>query len=497
MAYFIDYFNVNESDFENYGGFNISLICDLPLFIDPFLLYSSKKKEYLELHNGILEYLAFLKRKSEQGNITNAKIMSWYKFPEVKQNWFGYSLSGNGGSGLGMKFGKIMSSNMHIVYSDLNNERITTTSHIEKVGLFQLGVGRDNISDFSCNLIKSFLLNYTQTFALKYLKKEQVKNVKVNKVYFDYELEKWCPQTFTLPYYIKDYIILTPKDILTKDENWINSYDLKGNFLEICSSIPNEQLRSEINDFYRKHLPAPVIIGKGNNQRMKEPSKKEKGVAINDTIRQYPEVLNYYIKSKEEDKEGAINLSKENVDKVEALFKDNIKVLVDLLKQTDFYSISPRSSYDEAMNRVLFVKDVIENKDGYRIFYHKGIPIKKEADLQIIYRFTWFESPMDVNREVNNGRGPVDYSISKGSNNKSLVEFKLASSSKLKMNLKNQVEIYQKASNTNKSIIVILYFNSVELLKVNKTLNDLNLNGSKDIILIDAGDNKPSASNAK
>jgi len=47
MAYFIDYFKVRESDFENYGAFNISLICDLPLFIDPFLLYSSKKMNIL------------------------------------------------------------------------------------------------------------------------------------------------------------------------------------------------------------------------------------------------------------------------------------------------------------------------------------------------------------------------------------------------------------------------------------------------------------------
>jgi len=423
--------------------------------------------------------------------------MSWYKFSEVKQNWLGYSISGNKGSGLGMKFGETMSSNMHKVYNDLNNEIITTTSHIEKVGLFQLGVGRDNISDFSCNLIKSFLLNYTQTFALKYLKKEQTRKVNVDKVYFDYKLERWCPQIFTLPYYNNDHIILTPKDILTKDENWINSYDLKGNFLDICGTIPNEQLRSEINNFYRKHLPAPVIIGKGNNKRMKEPNQREKAKAASDTIQQYPEILNYYIKSKEENKEGAINLSKENVNKVETIFKNNIQFLVDLLKQTNFYSMLPLSSYEEAMKRVLFMKDVIENKDGYRIFYHKGIPIKKEADLQLIYRFTWFESPMDVNREVNNGRGPVDYSISNGSSNKSLVEFKLASNSKLKMNLKNQVEIYKKASGTSKSITVILYFNAVELLKINQTLNDLELNNSENIVLIDAGDNKPSASNVK
>ena len=50
----------------------------------------------------------------------------------------------------------------------------------------------------------------------------------------------------------------------------------------------------------------------------------------------------------------------------------------------------------------------------------------------------------DVNREVNNGRGPVDFKVSKGSKDTTLVEFKLASNTKLKKNLENQVEIYKK-----------------------------------------------------
>lgn len=47
MVYFTDFFNINEDVLNQYGAFNISLINDLPLFIDPFLLYASKKEEYL------------------------------------------------------------------------------------------------------------------------------------------------------------------------------------------------------------------------------------------------------------------------------------------------------------------------------------------------------------------------------------------------------------------------------------------------------------------
>ncbi len=162
-----------------------------------------------------------------------------------------------------------------------------------------------------------------------------------------------------------------------------------------------------------------------------------------------------------------------------------------------FYKIKPETSFSEAIKRVEFLKDVIENNDGYKLFYYKDQPLKREADLQVIYRLTWHSSPYDVNKEVNNGRGPVDYSISKGANDKTLVEFKLASNSKLRMNLKNQVKVYEKASKTKQSIKVIMYFDNSELAKVNRIIKDLSLENDKSIILIDAGNNNPSASNIR
>lgn len=137
---------------------------------------------------------------------------------------------------------------------------------------------------------------------------------------------------------------------------------------------------------------------------------------------------------------------------------------------------------------------MIENNDGYRIFYVKGQPLKRESDLQLMFRLTWYASKDDVNTEVNNGRGPVDYKISRGSNDSTLVEFKLASNSKLKQNLAKQVEIYKSANQTKKSIKVILYFSAVELANVKRVMNELELTEGKELVLIDAqATNKPSA----
>ena len=268
--YFSDFFNISPDDLENYGAFNLSLINDLPLFIDPFLLFGSKKPEYQVLHNEILDYLTFLKSKSQEGINDLAQIRSWYIFSEVKQNWFGYSKVGNSGSGLGEKFGRAMSSSMHIVFDDLRKEKVTQSSHLEKAGLFEIGVGKDNISDFTTNLIKNFLLTYTETFAKKYIDTTQLEVVMVDKVYFDYDLERWMPKEFTLPYIFDDFVILTPRDILTKDDNWINSNDLRGNFTRICNSIQNDRLRNEIFNYFQKKLPKPP---KNKKKKIKKEQK--------------------------------------------------------------------------------------------------------------------------------------------------------------------------------------------------------------------------------
>jgi hypothetical protein len=492
MIHFTDFFSISEEVLEEYGAFNVSLINDLPLFIDPFLLFGSDNPKYQKLHKEIIKYLKFLKNKSEDGVLNDARLKSWYKFSEVKQNWLGYSMIGNKGSGLGYKFGSSMSKNMNLLYRDLGNEKITESSHLEKAGLFQIGVGRDNISDFTCNLIKSFLLEYSEAFAIKYLKKNQMRELNISKAYFDYELERWMPKKYILPYIFKDFVLLSPKDILTKDENWINSKDLHSDFSAICTSIPNDQLRSEINNYFYSKLPRKT--------KKKGPSQKEINQAILKTLQSFPSIVDYFIKYKEDQKSEAKNISESKVLEVQDLFVKNVSKLVLLLSEnSEFYSFNSISSYDEAYNRIIFLKNVIEENDGYKIFYSKkGIPLKRESDLQIIFRLTWFGSPLDVNREPNNGRGPVDYAISYGAKNKSLVEFKLASNSQLKRNLRNQTGVYEKANRTGKSIKVILYFTKEELTRVESILKELKLGNDDSIVLIDARkDNKQSASKVK
>lgn len=55
------FFNIPTEVLEGYGAFNVSLINDLPLFIDPILLFDSEDENFKALHEEIIRYVKFLR----------------------------------------------------------------------------------------------------------------------------------------------------------------------------------------------------------------------------------------------------------------------------------------------------------------------------------------------------------------------------------------------------------------------------------------------------
>ena len=157
QLYFSDVFEVPEEEIDQYGAFNVSLVSDLPLFVDPFLIFNSTKPAYRVLHDGIVRYLRFLHAKASAG-VNPALVSAWYRFPEIKENWLGFSLGGNEGRGLGKKFAGALHQNLSDLFKDFGSERVTRGTHLEKLTLVDSGVGKDNISDFTNNLIHEYLL---------------------------------------------------------------------------------------------------------------------------------------------------------------------------------------------------------------------------------------------------------------------------------------------------------------------------------------------------
>lgn len=166
---------------------------------------------------------------------------------------------------------------------------------------------------------------------------------------------------------------------------------------------------------------------------------------------------------------------------------------VDNLTQTYGPDLYADDSYKESLRRVKMFKSRVENNGLARMLKNN----QNETQLQDMLHLSFGNTNYSVDREVNNGRGPADFKVSMGSNDCTIIETKLANSSKLKQNLKNQVAIYCNANNTVKSITLIAYFNDREKKKVDKVLKELELNKKENYILVNCEYDLPSASNVK
>lgn len=482
--YFSQYFDVDSDVLEGWGALDISVASDLPLFIDPFLLFNSDNPEYQALHKEILRYLRFLRDLAVDGDLDDGMINSLYRFKEVKQNWLGFTLLGNDGAGLGRDFAEALHGALGDILVDFGKEKITRGSHLEKLCLIRPGVGTDKISDFTTNLIKGFLCGYTEAFAREHIDEDRCDTFAVPRAAFNYDTKTWATKKYVLPRLGNDFVLLTPLDMLTRDDTWISQGDMISKFARLPAAVPNDQLRAQINQYFRDKLGP-------------KPDAKRKREAAMETIMRFPQLIDRYIKLQEDDGDRAESVSSSKVEDTRRVLVEQMKQAIsDLEDRTEFYD-KPWTSYQECLARVKYFKAYIEDNDGYKVLNRAGQPFTTETEVQIAFGFVWCNTEFDTNREPNNGRGPVDWKASYGAGDKSLIEFKLGSNSQLKRNLEKQVPIYEKANRTRKSVKAIVYYTERDEDRVKKILKELKLENEKSIVLIDArSDNKPSASKA-
>lgn len=382
--YFTDFFQVSVAALNEYGAFNISLINDIPLFVDPFLLFTSKDERYRALHDEIIDYVRFLRDTSLSGPVSAGLLDSLFTFHEVKQNWLGFSVVGNRGTGLGPKFARALNFNLKSVFRSFGDSN--APNHIEKLCLLEDGVGKDNISDFTTCLIKRFLLEYTEEFARRHIAPALLKPRTVSRVSFDYETETWRPGRFLLPNYQNDFVILTPQNILTRDSLWINQDEMLMQFENLADAVPNEQLRSQLDSYLRKKLREI------SHDAEKEPPKEEVKKAKLDTLRQFPFLMDQYTSQKENTGHRAALVSIRKVHESGSFYVDQLRKLADVLDVAGFYKESPET-YEGALRRLKILKTAIETEGHAGLLYFNRFPIRRQEDLQRAIRILWCAAP--------------------------------------------------------------------------------------------------------
>ena len=116
----------------------------------------------------------------------------------------------------------------------------------------------------------------------------------------------------------------------------------------------NVEVRDQINNYFLSKLEEKATA---------EESEK----AVLDTLREFPVLIDFYIRFKEERKDEATARSEERVARVEDFLIRRLKEFANFLaSQTPFYKLSG-NTWEEARERAMFLKDVIENKGGWRL----------------------------------------------------------------------------------------------------------------------------------
>ena len=494
---FSTYFGVNEDIIREYGAVNISLLIDTPLFIDPMLIFNSEKPEYKELHNNIIKFFHFLARQAKE--LPYERCKQWLLFPEIPNNWLGFSIAGNKGLALGEKYANFLYRNLEFIFSD---DGITTGTHFEKVMLLFDGEGKDKISDLTMHLILDYVCSYTEQFALQHISEEKRSKFRIDGATFNYQTKSFVPKSYVLPFIyneksIREFVLLTPIDILRADDITLNRKDMFLHIDDIVATIENPYLRNLINNYI---ISAVQEYEEECQRNRKKPSEKEeckiKKEVFEAMLKEYPILYSYYIKLKENwDKTEQFEQAEEEVKDIMESF-DRVPVISNSFPP--YSNQEKMDSVDEAQARIRYFKHCLEDCDGYKIFYDsKGEPVRSEAKMQRLFKFVWYGAFHTLSSETNNGRGPADFVVSTNANDKCVIEFKLASNSKLN-HVFSQIGIYGKAHETNKAICVIFYFDGDEYLRAYNMIKDFGkLNDlDKDVFLIDCCA-KESASNVK
>ena len=464
---FSDKFNVSNTEVKALGVFDCILDLDTRFFIDPALLELCNESEFVNARVKVEKYfsniITLLRHSKLKGDIYWKKADKLLTFNEITGTCIGYSQSGTRGNAIGAE----LRSSILTTIKELVDEGEEDPLLFELLGVFQERVGCDRISDLITFILCEEILNYTQRI---------VTHFKVNNwtVRLGKQNYKVCYNPYNKqPILLLPFAILSPLPIATCFED----IDF------VCTE--NERVRNEINKYFdwddRKKIKKSDIM-------LYMKVNKDFRSALIDAYK---------------------NVPKEVVDFLESNSGEYVWYAA-AKEYTEKYPLSLDYSSGENFEGVENItqkictqfKSLIENNGLNHLLYDSIGKPKHEPAAQLLF-FGIADSyckanNIDLSREINNGRGPVDFKLSKGANEKVLVEVKLSSNPQLEHGILSQLPIYMEQENTRRAIYLVIdngHKKKIDkLIEIYNKFSDIEKEKIK-IIIIDATI-KPSASKA-
>ncbi|WP_206079068.1 hypothetical protein [Allomesorhizobium camelthorni] len=198
---------------------------DIPLYVDPFLLWKSPSFQDKALHQTLIAGFNHLGILAKDGFIDEAvdQLVVASECDEIGL--------GNSPQRTGKRIGRDRARDVLSLFQRIPQYREHGFRHFEEIQLFVDGIGKDRVSDIACSFIKSFLIDYTYQECAEL--GIAMQKVRVPAVY-SLDTKRFEPIEATLPVHPEtgNPLLLTPKRWL-RHVPWLN-YDVY--FRDHCQS---------------------------------------------------------------------------------------------------------------------------------------------------------------------------------------------------------------------------------------------------------------------
>lgn len=211
---------------------------DIPLYVDPFLLWKSPSQQDNSLHLTItnsFNHLGHLVRSGDEKNAIEILIQA-SECDEVGL--------GNSKTKTGKRIGEKLATEVLNVFKNVPQLKKSGFIHFEEIQLLVDNFSKDRVSDIACNFIQSFLVDFTIEQAEKY--GIPIEKVTLDNVY-DVKSNKFKSEKTHLPINpnSKKPILFVPKRWL-KFIPWINPDDYFNNYYVKNIHKANEEIPDRI-----------------------------------------------------------------------------------------------------------------------------------------------------------------------------------------------------------------------------------------------------------
>jgi hypothetical protein len=303
-----------------------------------------------------------------------------------------------------------------------------------------------------------------------------MKTIRYPRCIFDIKHRKWLPNRLDLPLnpYNGKPILLVPDyyldtlPTLTPDEFWNYCYDNR-----------NELLRAEFGQDISRNVNKSEII---------------------ELAKGHPELLRKYVHYQERHRPTAYNIRRDEKGLVrwyeaskQYVAKKPLAIHVD--SDNDFPQVI-KSFVDEYCH-------FIEENNGWKLLWNDNDTSKSEEATQLLFlgivKHYCHANDIDIARETNIGRGPVDFKVSHGYQYRALLELKLARNTKFWNGLRKQLPTYMHAEEAKTGYFIVVLFTEEDMKRIagiRRAVTNLNKHtgGEISVVLVDARREKLSAS---